>query len=274
MRRNPVRVRDVLRWIATAGTACALLACGHGGDNIRPYVAEQQHSNLKAQETAADRARPFIQLGQKYMELGKFELAKENLLKALNYDPKSVDAHTLLATLYDRVGDNQQALQYYREAAALAPKAGAENNNYGMYLCKYGQYAEARKYFDVALADGFYSAKASAYTNAGTCELLAKGSLDRAEADFRSALALEPNNAQALFQLANVFYQKNDFFKARAFVQRYDALGQSNPDALLLARNIEIKLGHADAARDYAQRLRDQFPDSEQARSLQSTPSS
>ncbi|HEX7917565.1 tetratricopeptide repeat protein, partial [Rudaea sp.] len=76
------------------------------------------------------------------------------------------------------------------------------------------------------------------------------------------------------FQLANVLYQKNDFFKARAFVQRYDALGQPSPDALLLARNIEIKLGHVDAARDYAQRLRDQFPDSEQARTLQSPPSS
>ena len=274
MRRSPVRVRDVLGWITTAGMACTLLACGRGADNIRPFVAEQQHSNLKEQETAADRARPFIQLGQKYMELGKLELAQENLRKALNYDPKSIDAHTLLATLYDRVGDHPQALQNYREAAVLAPKAGGVNNNYGMYLCKLGQYPEARKYFEIAFADGFYSAKASAYTNAGTCELLAKGSLDRAESDFRGALALEPNNPQALFQLANVLYQKNDFFKARAFVQRYDALGQPNPDALLLARNIEIKLGHADAARDYAQRLRDQFPDSEQARTLQSSPSS
>lgn len=229
---------------------------------------------LKSTHTPADNARPFVQLGQKYLELGKLELAQENLLKALNYDPKNVDGHTLLATLYDRVGDSAQALQHYREAAMLAPKAGAGNNNYGMYLCKLGQYGEARRYFEIAFADGFYTAKASAYANAGTCELLGKGSLDLAEADFRNALALEPNNPQALFQLANVLYQKNDFFKARAFVQRYDALGQPNPEALLLARDIEIKLGHADAARDYAQRLRDQFPDSEQARSLQSSPSS
>jgi type IV pilus assembly protein PilF len=237
-------------------------------------TTEGNGPKLKTTPTPDDSARPFIQLGQKYMELGKLELAQENLLKALHYNPKSIDAHTLLGTLYDRVGENTQALQQYREAALLAPKAGAENNNYGMYLCKLGQYAEARKYFDTALADGFYGLKASAYTNAGTCELLGKGSLDRAEVDFRNALTLEPDNGQALFQLASVLYQKNDFFKARAFVQRYDALGQPNPDALLLARNIEIKLGHADAARDYAQRLRDQFPDSEQARALQSMPSS
>lgn len=268
--RSPVRLS--LSALAVV-TVCLLSACSRG-DSIRPVTVESQKSSLRSQETPADRARPFLQLGQKYMELGKLELAKDNLLKALNYDPKSVDAHTLLATLYDRVGDSGQALQHYRDAALLAPKAGAENNNYGMYLCKLGQYAEARKYFGAAFADGFYAAKASAYTNAGTCELLGKGSLDQAEADFRNALAFEPNNAQALFQLASVLYRKNDFFKARAFVQRYDALGQPNPDALLLARNIEVKLGHADAARDYAQRLRDQFPDSEQARTLQSPPSS
>lgn len=271
LERTPAR----LSWVALAAIAsCVVSACSHNGEAIRPAAFDGPKSTLKAQDTPADKARPFVQLGQKYMELGKLELARENLLKALKYDPKNVDAHTLLATLYDRVGDRTQALQHYRDAAMLAPKAGAENNNYGMYLCKLGQYAEARKYFDLAIADAFYAGKTAAYTNAGTCELLGQGSLDRAEADFRSALALEPTNAQALYQLASVLYRKNDFFKARAFVQRYDALGQPSPDALLLARDIETKLGHADAARDYAQRLRDQFPESEQARALQSPPSS
>jgi type IV pilus assembly protein PilF len=42
----------------------------------------------------------------------------------------------------------------------------------------------------------------------------------------------------------------------------------------LLARNIEVKLGHADSAHDYAQRLRESFPESEQVRALDSTTSS
>ncbi|MGH8121670.1 MAG: type IV pilus biogenesis/stability protein PilW [Rudaea sp.] len=223
---------------------------------------------LKETQTKEDIARPFIQLGQKYMEMGKLEIAKENLLKALTYDPKSVDAHTVLATLYDRVGDHQAAEENFRVAAELAPKAGSANSNYGLYLCKLGKFTESRKYFDIALADGFYADRATVYTNAGTCELLAKGSLDQAESDFRHALAIKPDDAQALFQLARVLYQKDDFFKARAFIQRFDALGQPSPDALLLARNIETKLGHAGAADDYAQRLRNQFPDSQQAHSL------
>lgn len=230
---------------------------------------------LKENQTKQDTARPFIQLGQKYMEMGKLEIAKENLLKALTYDPQSVDAHTVLATLYDRVGDHQAAEENFRIAAELAPKAGGANSNYGLYLCKLGKFAESRKYFDIALADGFYNDRGTVYTNAGTCQLLGKGPLDQAESDFRHALEINPDNSQALFQLASVLYQKNDFFKARAFIQRFDALGQPNPDALLLARNIETRLGHADAAHDYAQRLRNQFPDSEQAHTLDAaTPSS
>jgi type IV pilus assembly protein PilF len=274
MRLERWPVRHPPAWLAGAAL-CALGACSHNADSIRPFVPEGSHPALKSNETAADKARPFIQLGQKYMEMGKLDIAKENLTKALVYDPKSVDAHTVLATLYDRVGDHESAEQHYRDAAALAPKAGRTNNNYGLYLCKVGKFAESRKYFDIALADGFYADKATVYTNAGTCQLLGKGSLDEAEADFRRAVEIDPNNPQALFQLANVFYQKNDFFKARAFIQRYDALGQPSPDALLLARNIETQLGHADAAHDYAQRLRDQFPNSEQAHTLESvSPSS
>jgi type IV pilus assembly protein PilF len=79
---------------------------------------------------------------------------------------------------------------------------------------------------------------------------------------------VDPNNALALYYIAKVLYTKNDFFHARAFIQRFEALGKPDPAALLLARNIEVKLGHADSAKDYAQRLHKDFPDSEQTRLL------
>jgi type IV pilus assembly protein PilF len=274
LREAPVRRASSKAGLLLGALALAIFlpGCGSSPNGV---ISQKSNNNLKPDQSKADQARPFIQLGQRYMEMGKLEIAKDNLVKALAYDPRSVDARTLLATLYDKVGDRRAAEENYRQAADLAPKAGGTNNNYGLYLCKLGKFVEARKYFDVAIADGFYTEKDTVYTNAGTCELLAKGSLDTAEMDFRHALEANPKNLQALFQLANVLYQKNDYFKARAFIQRYDTLGQTTPDALLLARNIEIKLGHAEAAHDYALRLREQFPDSEQARSLDSlSPSS
>ena len=268
--------RARMLFVASAvATVCMAVAGCKAEEGIQKIQKPDATSNLKRDETPEDRARPFVQLGQKYMEMKKYDVARENLLKALKYDPRSVDGHTVLATLYDRVGDGQAAEENYRVAAEIAPKSGSANNNYGLYLCKRGKFDLSRKYFDVALADGFYGDKANVYTNAGTCQLLGNGSLDMAENDFRHALELEPNNAQALYQLAHVLYQKKDFFKARAFIQRYESLGQqANPEALLLARNIEIKLGNADAARDYTRRLHDQFPDSEQTRSIDASPSS
>jgi len=258
--------RDLL-WIMAAATLMG--ACSSQQAMIEPPQSSKI-SQVKEdpEQTRKHSAEIWVQLGQHYLELGKYEIAKEDLLKALKFDPKSVDAHTVLATLYDRVGDRTSAEQHYREAAELSPTSGAVNNNYGLYLCKLGRFDQAQKRFDIAKNDGFYTARDVIYLNSGTCTLLGKGSVDAAEADFRRAVELNPDNAQALFQLATVLYQKNDYFKARAYVQRFDSLGQPSPDALLLARNIEVKLGNATAAQDYAQRLRKDFPDSTQTRSL------
>jgi type IV pilus assembly protein PilF len=246
-----------------------IAACSSQQTIMQPPQSENK-SQVKEnpEETKKHAADVWVQLGQHYLELGKYETAKEDLLKALKFDPKSVDAHTVLATLYDRVGDRTSAEEQYRIAADLAPTAGATNNNYGLYLCKLGRFDQARKRFDIAKADGFYKDRDVIYLNSGTCTLLGKGPADVAEADFRRAVELNPNNTQALFQLASVLYEKGDFFKARAYVQRFDGLGQPSPDALLLARNIEVKLGDAGAANEYAKRLREQFPDSTQAHSL------
>jgi type IV pilus assembly protein PilF len=246
----------------------AIVACSSQQIIPAPESSTRPSGPGKSDRTPQEAASIWVQLGQHYLELGKYEIAREDLRKALEFDPKSVDAHTVMGTLYDRVGERDKAEQYYRQAADLAPTAGATNNNYALYLCKLGHFEEAQKRFDVAKADGFYTSRDLVYLNSGTCILLAKGSPDAAEADFRQAVELNPKNGQALFQLASVLYGKGEYFKARAFIQRFDSLGQASPDALLLARNIEVKLGNAGGARDYAKRLHDQFPDSSQARSL------
>ena len=225
-----------------------------------------------AKESSTDKrseaARVRVELGQRYMQQGKLELAQENLQKALEYDANYVDAHTVLGVLMERIGHTREAGEHYLRAAELAPKSGATNNNYGQFLCASGRYAEAQKYFTRAMEDPFYKTPDVLYTNAGSCLLTGGGQAEQAEADFRRALEANPNNALALYSMARVLYLKNDYFHARAFVQRFEALGQPSPDALLLARDIETKLGHAEGAREYSQRLREQFPDTPQAHSL------
>ncbi len=243
----------------------ALLAgCATVGGSSRP-MAESNPENPKTKAAAL-----YTDLGQKYMAQGKLEIALENLNKALAADINHADAHTVVALLYERIGDNAKAEEHYRRAAELMPKSGSENNNYGAFLCKMGRFDDSAIYFVRAIADPFYKTPAVALTNSGTCAIKG-GKLDVAEKDLREALNREPNNAEALFQMATVLYRKNDFFRARAFIQRYEGVGQQSADALLLGRNIELRLGNGKGSQDYTSRLRERFPDSPQARSLDST---
>jgi type IV pilus assembly protein PilF len=253
---------EFLRAFGVAVLCAILCACESsvGGTRLTDSTAQKRR----------DAAQIRVELGQRYMEQGKLELAMDNLQKALRYDDNYADAHTVIAVLYERIGNVEEAGKHYERAVELAPKSGDTNNNYGQFLCAKGNYDEAQKYYIQAMKDPFYKTPAVLYANAGVCLVDHGGGvrLDEAEQDFRRALEVDPKNALALFYMAKLLYAKNDFFRARAFIQRFEDLGRPDPAALLLARNIEVKLGHADAAQTYAQRLRKDFPDSQQTRSL------
>jgi type IV pilus assembly protein PilF len=214
-----------------------------------------------------DAARVHTELGEQYLRQGKLETALGDLNKALEFDRNYVDAHTVIAVLYEQIGENAKAEEHYKRAAQLKPKGGAELNNYGRFLCKLDHYDESQGYFQRAIADPFYKTPWFALTNSGTC-LLKAGKLDDAQVALRAALKESPNDSDALFQLASVLYAKHDYFNARAFAQRFEAVAPPRADTLMLGRNIELQLGHAQAAREYTHRLLQGFPDSEQAHSL------
>jgi type IV pilus assembly protein PilF len=263
--------------LALLGAMGLLVAACNSSNEIRKISPPKSNATVSEskEEKKKDAARIYVELGQRYMEQGKLDFAMENLNKALDRDPNYVDAHTVIGVLYERIGNTKSAEEHYAKAVQLAPKSGDVNNNYGQFLCATGRAAQAQPYFTAAMADPFYKTPDILYSNAGSCLMKSgSGHLDEAIVYFRKALEANARNGVALFQMSDALYQKDDFFHARAFVQRFEGLGRPDPAALLLARNIEVKLGHPDAARDYAQRLREQFPDSEQVRVLDKTTSS
>ena len=220
-------------------------------------------------EQATDAARIHTELGQHYLATGDLQTALSKVQMALQFDPNYAPAHTVLAYIDARIGKLAEAEQHYRNAVALEPTKGAWNNNLGQFLCSRGNYAEGETYFRKAVADPFYATPSEALANAGVCQLMA-GDKTKAEADFRDAIARNPQNGEALFQLANLLYQGKDAFRARAFLQRFDALGKPTAAALKLGYDIESSMGNPEGARNYLKRLRSQFPDSEQAHALDS----
>lgn len=221
-------------------------------------------------DQATDAARIHTELGQHYMQEGDLQTAQAKLQRALQFDPNYAPAHTVIAVLYQRIGDMPNAELHYRRAQELQPTNGGANNNLGAFLCKVGRPAEADAYFKKALNDPFYQTPEFAWINAGMCKAQTND-FRGAEADFRKALTLNPQSPDALFQLANTLYLNNDALHARAFLQRFDALGQATPAGLKLGRDIESRLGNSEAASNYTKRLQSQFPDSEQAHAFDAT---
>lgn len=255
--------------IALAGLLLALAGCVTTGGNSNT-LGKIPHTS-KSQE-AEDAARIHTELGQQYMAKGDLETALGKLNKALQFDPNYAPAHTVIAVLYERINKLPEAELHYRRAAELEPTKGGPNNNLGQFLCQIGKTAEAQGYFKKAVADPFYDTPDVAWTNDGVCQLRSNDRVG-AEASFRKAIGINPRNGEALLQLANLLYLNNDAFRARAFVQRFDALGRPNAASLKLGHDIESRLGNKEAALNYRRRLQSQFPDSEQAHALDTTAS-
>lgn len=251
------------RWmgavLALALGGCVTTTTDEGSLGRVPHTTRGQE--------AQDAARVHTELGQQYMANGDLKTALEKLTKALQFDEDYAPAHTVLAVLDERIDRPAQAEQHYRRAVQLEPDKGMPNNNLGTFLCRVGKGAEGLKYFDTALKDPFYQTPDVALTNKGICQLH-MNDLAGAQASLRKALDANPRNGDALLHLAKALYLNNDAFRARAFIQRFDALGQPSADALTLGHDIETRLGNTDAAQNYSRRLQSQFPDSDQARAL------
>ena len=203
--------------------------------------------------------RSHLVLAANALRIDKLEEAESQVRAALKIDAGSADANTLLAVVEDRRGNAAKAGGYYAKAAELAPQQGAALNNYGAWLCSNGRAAESLAWFDRALADATYRQRASALANAGSCALQA-GQAGRVERDLREALSLDPTEATALAAMADYQYRTGHYMDARAFSERRLAAAPATAAALLLASQIEEKLGDRAAAARYVQRLRTEFP--------------
>lgn len=245
-----------LVWVLSALLMLAGCAGTGGG-----FVGQGGPKNKEA-------AKLQVQMAQEYLKKGSLDVARDKLVRALELDPYSADAHTVSGLLNDTIGDLVQAELHFKRAVELQPKDGGMNNNYASFLCRQGRYAEADAIFQRAIADPYYKTPEVALANAGVCAEQAQ-QLDQAESYLRRALERNPNYAGALAPMASVLHARGDHLRARAFVQRYDASQTPTPAMLLLGMEVELALGDQRSAEDYKRRLLSAFPRSQEAQSLE-----
>jgi type IV pilus assembly protein PilF len=203
-------------------------------------------------------------LGREYLSRGQFEISLDKLKKAINSDPDYAPAHTVIAVLYERIGEDELAEKHYQEAVKILPDNGDVNNNYGVFLCQKGKAASAEPYFLIATKDPFYRTPQVALSNAGSCELQ-QGNLDKAERYLRQSLEYDAEFADALLAMADVSFRKRDNFRARAFLQRFESQEIGTAVSLYLGYQIESGLQNEQSVQKYLDQLLSKYPESEQA---------
>ena len=250
---------------------CALLAMGAVGCSrltfVKPNPArgdyERTAQDVEVRESPAAKqrtaARNRLAMAQSQLSRGELDAAETELRLALKQQPDSADAYTLLAVISERRGRSAEAGAHYQRAAELAPADGGALNNYGAWLCGNGRAAESLAWFDRAIAAPGYPSPGSALANAGACAEQG-GRPDRVEKYLRAAINYDPVNAVALGALARHEYRAGRYMDARAFSQRRLSAAPADAGALLLASQIEEKIGDTAAAARYVRRLREEFP--------------
>ena len=212
----------------------------------------------------SDAADLNYQLGARYYRNGEYDLARDRLLLALELDPGNAIAWSTLGLSYEALGNLRLAEDAYSKAVRAAPRDFQVQDNYAVFLCRNGRYDDARKYFDKALKAPTNDYAERTFTNAGVC-MMQKPDFDQAEKYLRGALERRPNHGEALLQMSVLFFEKSDFLRARAFLQRYLSSNPVSPTVLYHGIRIEQQLGDESARREYTMQLLKDYPNSPEA---------
>lgn len=259
------RCRSQVSSLALCLLAVALAGCaansGSGGSG--GLAGSTTELKTASDLTSTDkRASIRLQLAVGYYQSGNYEVALDEIKKALMADPELSDAYSVRALIYTAMGEMALAEDNYQRAMRLSPGNADLSNNYGAFLCQTGRFAPAMAQFDLALKNPKYTSPVKAMANAGGCALKMK-QYDVADRYFTSALRIDPDFPTLQAGLAQVAYQRRDYERAGFYLNMLKARTKPeamSADVLWLAIRIERKLGEQDSAASLATQLRRRHP--------------
>ncbi|WP_338086678.1 type IV pilus biogenesis/stability protein PilW [Niveibacterium umoris] len=244
--------------------AAALSACGTGGSSQGGSgVSDRPSSEQPVTTEARKRARAHVELGNEYVKAGRLGVAMEEARIAVREDPSYAAAHHLQAQVHAYLEEQKAAQSEFERALSLAPGDPEIANSFGWFLCTNGQEKRGLELLAKAAQNPYYENPTRPYTNSGLCYLKLKDD-DAARGQFNRALALDGNNAVALFNLAEIAYRKGEFTKARELVTQLNRIGDPTAASVWLGLRVERKLGNRDAEAAYVSQLKRRFSASQE----------
>lgn len=204
-------------------------------------------------------AKTRVSLGLTYLKNANYTQAKFNLDKAIEFAPRSGEAHYAMAFYYQQVGENAIAEEYYENALAYSRNDPDVVNSYAVFLCQQGEYEKAKTYYLQAINSRNYVATAETYENLAICTL-SHGQKEEAIEYFNSALNHQPTRPRSLFLLAQTYVESGRWEEAKKTLWRYERNAQVNAESLFMQYRIAQGVGDTKAAIGYGDLLNSMFP--------------
>ncbi|MHB8639027.1 MAG: protein kinase domain-containing protein [Candidatus Acidiferrales bacterium] len=201
----------------------------------------------------------YRRLGGAYLLSGNAVQAIDAFQKAIHLNPYYWGNQESLGEAYFQSGDYAKALGAFRQVTVLEPDIDAGYENMGNVYLQEGKYQECIPYFQRALQIEPYW---TTYSNLGTAYFFLKQYSDSAGM-FEKAVALNPNDAEVVVNLADAYRWSGQQDKARSTYQQAISLGykelEINPQSASVMAQMALsyaKTGDAQQADNFIRRAR------------------
>ena len=194
----------------------------------------------------------YFWLGKSFLMRKNFFDAEQNFLKAFEEIPDSVSLNISLASIYFYFEEFEKSIEYYNRCLELAPhyrdallgkaislgylerykeaisvlekliflgKWYLGETNYWLAWNKHRLGLLEEAWLNIEKAKKYLPTSSEVYTLSGILAF-EKNDLDKAEKDLKKALVFEPTNAEALFNLGNVYAKKEKWGESGIYFEK------------------------------------------------------
>ena len=217
---------------------------------------------------ARRRAEVHTALAGEYYARGNYTVALSESRLAVRDDPTYVAAYNMQGLVFMELREDASAREAFERALSLSPSNAEVLNNFGWFLCTRNDSQRGLDMMRRAATDTQYQTPEKAWFSIGLC-LRRAGRAAEAEDALRRAVLIRPDMIGALYNLAQVTFERGAVKDADNYRQRFMRLATPNLEALVLGVRIARANGDKASEESFMQQLRRRFPDAPQLRELE-----
>ena len=217
---------------------------------------------------ARRRAEVHTALAGEYYSRGNYSVALAETRQAIKDDPTYFYAHNMQGLVFMELREDGLARDAFNKALQLAPNNPDVLNNYGWFFCLRNDSSRGLDLMRKAASDTLYATPEKAWFSIGLCHRRTNNPAAAEEA-LRRAILIRPEMIGALYNLAQVTYERGSYKDAENYFGRYTRLATPSLEGLVLGVKIARANSDRAAEESFMQQLRRRFPDAPELRELE-----